>query len=210
REIGTDEMQKWARRMLVQKEPALARGEISKDSLQRLHQAMMLHVKENGALPAPAIYSKDGRPLLSWRVALLPYLGEEKLYQRFRRDENWDSPHNRELLPLMPKVFAPAEGLCPEPHSTFFKVFTGPGTLFQGQKGITGAQIQNPAAVLIVEAGKAVPWTKPGDVGYSPDQPLSVSGLFPAGFFLVFMSVCSRVMGAPSKGPCREGLSKVW
>ena len=206
REIGTDEMQKWARRMLVQKEPALARGEISKDSLQRLHQAMMLHVKENGALPAPAIYSKDGRPLLSWRVALLPYLGQEKLYQRFRRDENWDSPHNRELLHLMPKVFAPAEGLCPEPHSTFFKVFTGPGTLFQGQKGITGAQIQNPAAILIVEAGKAVPWTKPGDVGYSPDQPLSVSGPFPDRVHVCLYPGDVRTLKSPLTGGPLQGL----
>jgi hypothetical protein len=31
-------------------------------------------------LPAHAIYRKDGKPLLSWRVAILPDIEEQKLY----------------------------------------------------------------------------------------------------------------------------------
>jgi serine/threonine protein kinase len=58
-----------------------------------------------GHLPQPAIYGKDGTPLLSWRVAILPYLDQKTLYQRFKLDEAWDSPHNKELLQHMPRVF---------------------------------------------------------------------------------------------------------
>jgi hypothetical protein len=49
-------------------------------------------------LPGPAIMSADGKPLLSWRVALLPFLEEQALYEQFRLDEPWDSEHNLPLI----------------------------------------------------------------------------------------------------------------
>ena len=57
----------------------------------------------HGRFPAPAIQGKDGKPLLSWRVAILPYLEEDGLYQSFKLDEPWDSPHNKPLLERMPR-----------------------------------------------------------------------------------------------------------
>src|SRR3954451_19781343 len=57
--------------------------------LHRYHDA---HGKK---FPASAIRDRNGRPLLSWRVALLPMLGESELYGRFKLDEPWDSPANR-------------------------------------------------------------------------------------------------------------------
>ncbi|MEQ8837542.1 MAG: DUF1559 domain-containing protein, partial [Lacipirellulaceae bacterium] len=45
----------------------------------------------------PAIYSEDGKPLLSWRVAVLPYIDQQALYNQFHLDEPWDSEHNLKL-----------------------------------------------------------------------------------------------------------------
>ncbi len=42
---------------------------------------------------------------LSWRVALLPFLDKQDLYDEFHHDEPWDSPHNLKLVDKMPKVF---------------------------------------------------------------------------------------------------------
>ncbi len=42
---------------------------------------------------------------LSWRVSLLPYLGEQKLYDQFKLDEPWDSATNFALLKNMPEVY---------------------------------------------------------------------------------------------------------
>src|SRR6516164_4079520 len=47
------------------------------------------HDAYNG-LPAQAIYSKDGKPLLSWRVAILPFIEEDNLYRQFKLNELWD------------------------------------------------------------------------------------------------------------------------
>ena len=44
---------------------------------------------------------------LSWRVQILPFLGEGnlKLYNRFNHNESWDSPHNLKLVDQMPVIF---------------------------------------------------------------------------------------------------------
>src|SRR5262249_12689161 len=81
-----------------------------------------------------AICDGKGKALLSWRVAILPFIEEEKLYKEFKLDEPWDSPHNKKLIAKMPKVFAgaPVKAGDPEPASntTPYQVFMGPGTPF--------------------------------------------------------------------------------
>src|SRR5262245_14014333 len=85
-----------------------------------------------GRFPAPASCDPTGKPLLSWRVAILPYVGQEALYQQFKHDEPWDSPHNKKLIAKMPAVFAPVPGVkTKQPNSTFFQLLVGPGTVFE-------------------------------------------------------------------------------
>jgi hypothetical protein len=107
-------------------------------------------------------------------VAILPQLGEEELYRRFRLDEPWDSPANKSLLDRMPAVFAPF-GPGANPHGwTFFQILVGPGTLFDGPVGHDLRAIPDgaDATLLVIEAAEAVPWTKPSDLTYDPKGPL--------------------------------------
>src|SRR5690348_7028267 len=50
----------------------------------------------NNAFPSAASV-KDGKPYCSWRVKLLPYLGESALYKQYHMNEPWDSPNNLEV-----------------------------------------------------------------------------------------------------------------
>src|SRR5688572_17499002 len=98
--------------------------------------AMHNYHDANGALPAAAIRGKDGKPLLSWRVSLLPYIEQDNLYKEFRLDEPWDSPHNRKLLGRMPSTYSPfSRKETPEPYTTYYQVFVGPGAAFEGREG---------------------------------------------------------------------------
>jgi hypothetical protein len=153
-----------------------------RDSLQNLREltfAMHNYNDTFKTLPASAIYSKDGRPLLSWRVAILPFIEQQPLYQQFKMDEPWDSPHNIRLLEHMPKLYAPLRGSTPQPHSTYYQVFTGPKTPFNGS---TPPRI--PATFtdgtsntfMIVEGAEAVPWTKPADVVMREGSPVPPLG----------------------------------
>jgi RNA polymerase sigma factor (sigma-70 family) len=123
----------------------------------------------------------SGKALLSWRVALLPYLGEQELYQRFKLNEPWDSPHNKALLKRMPRIYAPPGKADAEPGTTFYQVFVGPHAGFEKHRGLRLADFVDGLSniILIVEAGSAVPWTKPEDLHYAADEPLpQLGGLF--------------------------------
>jgi hypothetical protein len=134
------------------------------------------------------VYGPDGTPLHSWRVLILPYLEDRGLYEQFRLDEPWDSPHNLGLLDRMPSAYAPPghkKDLVP-PHHTVCHVFVGKGTPFEGPGGLKWADGFPDGAsntLLLVEAGPPVPWTKPEDLRYDPDGPLPpLRGLFRDGF----------------------------
>src|SRR5205807_1197555 len=71
----------------------------SSNNLKQFGVAMQNYGSANGdRLPPAVTYANDGKPLLSWRVMLLPYLEQDALYRAFRLDEPWDSPHNIQLL----------------------------------------------------------------------------------------------------------------
>ena len=74
----------------------------STNNLRQLGLAMHNHHDVFKCFPPPAIYSPDGKPLLSWRVMLLPFLDQTPLYKQFHLNEPWDSPHNRALVAKMP------------------------------------------------------------------------------------------------------------
>jgi hypothetical protein len=127
-------------------------------------------------LPPAVVHDKDGKPLYSWRVLLLPYLEQEALFHRFKLDEPWDSPHNKSLLIPTPFVFRPrwSDG---EDGTTHFQVLVGPGTAFE-RDGVTLRDFPDGRSntILFVEATVPVPWTKPTDLEYDPNGPLPALG----------------------------------
>jgi hypothetical protein len=148
---------------------------LSASNLKQLALACNLYHHEQGSFPPSAVYSPDGKPLLSWRVLVLPQLGYHDLYRAFRLDEPWDSPHNLQLLDKMPQEFA-APYETPS-HVTPYQVFVGPGAAFEAAKGLKLADFTDgpEETILIIEA-PPVPWTKPQDLAYVPGHPLPKIG----------------------------------
>ncbi len=167
-------------------------------NLRHLGLAMHNYASGQGSLPAAALYGKGNKPLLSWRVMLLPYLDQDKLYRQFKLDEPWDSPHNKTLLSKMPEIFA-APGLRDKfPDQTFYQVFTGKGTPFDGTEGMRFDKVTDGLSktILIVEAGTPVPWTKPADIVYDTEKPLpKLGGIFKEGFGLCIGDGSARFLG---------------
>lgn len=134
--------------------------------------AMLNYESAHGSLP-PA-YSTDaaGRPLLSWRVLILPYLELQALHSRFRLDEPWDGPNNRLLLDEMPRCYAcpthqPGVGASVPGRFTNYLATAGPGTAFPGAEGAKFADFRDgrDRTLLVVESDQAeVPWTAPIDL----------------------------------------------
>jgi Protein of unknown function (DUF1559) len=149
------------------------------NNLKMIGLAFHNYADYNKCFPSAAIQDKDGQPLLSWRVALLPFLEESDLYSQFRLDEPWDSPNNKPLLTRIPKVYAPPSGKPPqEPFGTFYQVFVGPGAAFEDQSRIDFRSFTDGTSqtILAIEAAEPVPWTKPEDLQFMPDGPLPKLG----------------------------------
>lgn len=166
-----------------------ARRTTSQNNLKQVILALYVFHERHGKLPA--LYSTDasGKPLLSWRVHILPYLEHEELYRRFRLDEPWDSEHNRALLSEMPDVYR-----CPETASDRFltnylavssesSFLVSPTEAIFGETtpmGISMKQVtdgtSNTIAIVEVNDDRACEWTRPKDFHVVADSPLDGLG----------------------------------
>jgi hypothetical protein len=169
----------------VQRVREAASRMVSSGQLCQIGIAILNYDSVHGHLPPQAACDKDGKKLLSWRVEILPYIEQEALYLRFKRNEPWDSPDNRALIPLMPKSYA-ATGTDPTRGETYYKVFAGKNTAFElildedtqltQSKWNIGLLIKSPRGhsnvILCVQAADPVIWTKPDDIDYDPNLPL--------------------------------------
>jgi prepilin-type processing-associated H-X9-DG protein len=136
------------------------------------------------------ICDAEGKPLLSWRVAILPYLDQQNLYNEFHLDEPWDSAHNKPLIDRMPGTYRSPKAAAKE-TTTFYQAFVGEGAIFDSPTKAPGiAEITDGTSntIAVAEAGKSVTWSKPDDIPFdrAKDVPklggLGWAGGFNAGF----------------------------
>jgi hypothetical protein len=172
---------------------AIAVGGVAKEEnpreqkLKKIAAALEKYHELKGAYPPAAMHDSDGRPTLSWRVALLPYLGEEELFKEFRPEEPWDSLHNKRLLKRLPEVFKTddfdgnmrfmGEYGDGDRWRTHVRVITGAGTVFDGPTGVKKTDVAGTTILLALAEDRGPYWTKPADIRYAADQP--ASAIFP-------------------------------
>jgi hypothetical protein len=173
--------------------PDAAARRTAADNLRKVIAGVLGSERRSGRLPA-GVVAAGGAIGLSWRVQILPYIGEEGLYKQFKLDEPWDSPANKPLVEQMPAVFASSGKPAPPGH-TFLRTT-------QGQHGMVPPVYGKPAApgqphpgwslqaarnltyvFLVVEAADPVPWTRPDELESDPKKPVpKLGGVFPGGF----------------------------
>lgn len=173
----------------VQSAREAARRAQAVNELKQIGLALHNYHDAQKAFPPQAIRDPQGRPLLSWRVAILPFLEQQELYNQFHLDEPWDSEHNIKLLERMPKVFANPN--LASTDQTVFLAVQGEDTVFAAESSAKIKDIMDGTSntILVVEADadRAVPWTKPEDLNFDADAPLQGLGhLRPGGFSALF------------------------
>ena len=150
--------------------------ELNASNLRQICIAMHNFHNDWNRLPNQAILSKDDKPLLSWRVALLPYLGEDHLYKEFKLNEPWDSEHNKKLIEKMPKIYVhPFAKNVPANHTLYQVFYSKQGSkpaaaiMETGKITLGMLSVQDGTSntfILTDAAAEAVPWTKPADLLY--------------------------------------------
>ncbi len=175
----------------VQASREAARRMSSANNLKQIMLAMHNYESAYRKFPVASITNDEGERLLSWRVAILPFIEENGLYQEFRLDEPWDSEHNIKLLDRMPASYS-APGIETEPGKTIYQFAIGEGLAFEphrqlGFRDITDGT-SNTIALFESRADAAVPWTKPADVTIDLENPFEMMGVErPGGFQVGFM-----------------------
>jgi hypothetical protein len=164
----------------IQAARAAARRNQSLNNLKQLSLAMHMHENAKKELPARANVDTEGKPLLSWRVHLLPYIDQQGLYEQFHLDEPWDSEHNQKLIDKMPAIFASPSGQ-PAPM-THYVVPVGEGTAFENYEPSKFAAVSDglTKTIMILESDQPVVWTQPDDFEIDMEDPLAnLGGLHP-------------------------------
>jgi hypothetical protein len=124
----------------------------------------------NGAIRHP----QTSQPLLSWRVALLPFLEEGPLSQEIRMNERWDSEHNKKFWTRMPKVYQ-LPGKASD-DKTYYQVFRGPETAFpdmpfNAKLHFNQFRDGTSNTILIIEAVEPINWMRPDDLPFQMNNP---------------------------------------
>ena len=155
--------------------------------LKQISLAMFNYHEVYGSFPPAFVLGPDGQKWHSWRVLVLPYLDQKKLYSEYRFDEPWDGPNNRKLLAKMPEVFACPSQPCPPKQAvvlsigvlacsggpsvnsgfTSYSVVLGQDCAFRGARPVHRDEITDGLAhtLLVGECTRTtIPWTKPDDI----------------------------------------------
>ena len=149
------------------------------EQLRGLMELCAKYYQENQKFPAD-ILDAEGKPLLSWRVALLPSMGFEDLYNQFKLDEPWDSEANLAVLnspELKPLVFHPMMEEV-QPPKTVIRFFDSAGTPFS-RRDLKIEDLKTPETTLmfvVVTPQYAVEWTKPEPLEFNIDKLADVLG----------------------------------
>ena len=161
------------------------------NNFKQIALAMHSYNDTYSRLPTHAAYDKNGKPMLSWRVAILPFLEEQKLYDQFHLDEPVGQPEQHSASRADSEMLrdAGAPWKTPPGH-TFYRVFVSSPAVHPQAAFTKGVPTRIPGSIpdgtantiLVVEAAEAVPWTKPEDLEYDPNGPLPKLGDTPPAF----------------------------
>lgn len=137
------------------------------ENLQQMGLAMQSYRQKYGCFPPSFIPDEDGKPKHSWRVLLLPFLGKQDLYARYRFDEPWDGPNNMALGHQMPAIYHCPSDPTPGRSQTSYAMIVGPDAISDGPAARRMSDIKDGPAntIMVAEAAEAgIHWLEPRDL----------------------------------------------
>ena len=136
----------------------------SEHNLKELGTGLFNYESKYQKFPASKHKAQDWKHPFSWRVAILPYTGQEKLYSQFRFDEPWDSDHNLKVAKTMPEVFR-LPGDAADSFHTHYLAVSDKRTIIATDMPVGLGQITDGTSntIMLIQADKKIVWTQPAD-----------------------------------------------
>jgi hypothetical protein len=153
----------------------------SMNNLRQIALAMHNHLDANRAFPSAVVLGPDGKTTHSWRVAILPFIEEQALFNQYKVDEPWDSENNKKVAATIPAVFR-SPNASSAANCTNYVVLTHANGVFNDTPAAKGTKIRQvidgtSKTIMVVETNVDIPWTKPEDIAIVDGQPLPQLGL---------------------------------
>ncbi len=145
------------------------------NNLKQIALAMHNYNDVYRSLPAGFIADENGKPMHSWRVAILPFIEASNLYDQYNFNEPWDSPNNMRVAQQMPATFRCPSGPDSGPGANlthYVAVLSStpadnkpPDSIFGENRWTQFSDIRDGTSntLMVVEVRDPVPWTKPDD-----------------------------------------------
>ncbi len=138
--------------------------------LKYLGLVLQAYHDDHGHFPPACVRDGDGKPMHSWRVLILPYMGKQALYNQYDFDEPWDGPNNSKLADqVSPFLSCPSNWAAVRaPGPTNYMAVVGPKTVWRDGK-TTREDIRDGSGntILLVEvADSKINWMQPTDLSW--------------------------------------------
>jgi Protein of unknown function (DUF1559) len=87
-----------------------------------------------GCFPPAYVADRDGKPMHSWRILILPFLEQQELYRAYNFNEPWNGPNNRKLAGRIGNIYLRSGLESDRVQTTSFVAVVGPQTAWPGSK----------------------------------------------------------------------------
>jgi hypothetical protein len=154
----------------AQQEQEIRRSRPCSRQVKNILFAFHFYHEEHGHSPPAYIADANGNPMHSWRVLILPYMGDDgaAVYSAYRFDEPWNGPNNRKLAAKVAEMYrCPNRPPGENPLLTDYVVVVGPDTAFPGTETVTLTDFPDGTknTILIVEIENSdIHWMEPRDL----------------------------------------------
>jgi hypothetical protein len=143
-------------------------------NMKQISLAIMNYEAKRGHFPPAYIADENGKPMHSWRVLILPFLGQEELYKLYDFSEPWNGPHNSQLTKKCPDVFQCPAAHNRNPSAINYVAVVGEATAWPGKKEVRLEDIKDgwPETIMLVEvADSDINWLEPRDITFDEAIP---------------------------------------
>lgn len=159
----------------------------SMNNIRQIVLAMHNYHSVTGRMP-PAVLTHQSGQKYSWRIAILPYLEQSQIYDRYNFEEPWNSEHNRAVTARMPAVFRAGDMPADTTNSAYFMLI-GPGMVGSAEGGLDFADARDGSSntVMVVESRQSIHWAEPRDLSGDERKFGEFGGFFDGGFNAGFL-----------------------
>jgi hypothetical protein len=144
-----------------------SRGNLCANQLTIISVALKEYHEVHQCYPPAVVQDAQGKPIHSWRVLILPYLGDEaaqQIYDQYDFASAWNSPQNRLLIDKMPVIFRCPDRRKGAPNETDYVAIDGPFAAWNGQASRTQTDFTAETIAIVEIEDSGIKWTEPRDI----------------------------------------------